>query len=287
MKPSPEPRERAGQVPFRSIGAYLLISFGVSWTILAFLLLLPAELEAIFGPLRAGNPLFILAVYSPALAAFGLVLHRAGLAGLRRYLSRLFLWRCHWGWYAYLLLGIPLLFYAGAVAKGTAFDPLPFDGAGDLLLTFGLLLFLGPIEEFGWRGLALPLLQQRYVPFWAGFLLGVVWGMWHLPAFFLGGSPQSDWSFPAFLIGATAAGVVLTPLFNASRGSLLLPILYHWQLINPVFPDAQPHDSLMFVAAAAVVTWIHRDTMFRKGDHTVTEVIPMTPPAGLQRMGAR
>ena len=102
-----------------------------------------------------------------------------------------------------------------------------------------------------------------------------------------GGSPQSDWSFPAFLIGATAVGVVLTPLFNASRGSLLLPILYHWQLINPVFPDAQPHDSLMFVAAAAVVTWIHRDTMFRKGDHTVTEVIPMTPPADLQRPGAR
>jgi pyruvate formate lyase activating enzyme len=34
-------------------------------------------------------------------------------------------------------------------------------------------LLLGPIEEFGWRGLALPLLQRRLAPFWAGASLGI------------------------------------------------------------------------------------------------------------------
>lgn len=266
----------AGQVPFRALGAYLLVSFGLCWSIVGLLLLFPDQLESVFGPLGIGNPLFILAVYSPAIAAFGLVIRHGGPTGLRRFLSRLLLWRCHWGWYVYLILGIPLLFYGGAAMKGTLFDPLPFDSAGELLMVFGLMLFLGPVEEFGWRGVALPLLQQRFAPFWAGLVLGLLWAIWHLPAFYLGGSPQSDWSFPAFLIGSTAAGVVLTPMFNAGRGSLLLPILYHWQLINPMLPDAQPHDTLMFVAAAIVVTWIHRDTMLRKGDHAVTAVIPIS-----------
>ncbi|WP_425482737.1 CPBP family glutamic-type intramembrane protease [Chelativorans xinjiangense] len=34
------------------------------------------------------------------------------------------------------------------------------------------MLVLGPVEEFGWRGFALPLLQRRMVPVWAGFVLG-------------------------------------------------------------------------------------------------------------------
>jgi membrane protease YdiL (CAAX protease family) len=36
-------------------------------------------------------------------------------------------------------------------------------------------LFLDPIEEFGWRGVALPLMQRKYSPFWAGLILGIVW----------------------------------------------------------------------------------------------------------------
>jgi hypothetical protein len=66
--------------------------------------------------------------------------------------------------------------------------------------------------------------------------------------------------------------VVLTPLFNASRGSLLIAALFHFQMMNPIWPDAQPWDSLLIIIAAVIIVWLNRGTMFRRGD-AVTEVL--------------
>ena len=261
----------------RSLIPFFAIAFGLAWSMIGLLILFPGQIESIFGELSASNPLFILAVYSPAIAAFVLVTRYAGLSGLRRYLSRLLLWRVHWGWYLFLVAGVPILFFAGAALKGNLTGwAFPFTTWQATAAALGFMLVLGPIEEFGWRGFALPLLQRRFAPIWAGLVLGVIWGVWHLPAFFLSGVPQSAWSFTPFLIGSIAIGVIVTPLFNSSRGSILLPLLLHWQLNNPIFPDAAPHDTAFFVAAAIVVTILNRRTMFDMGEG-VTEIIPMSP----------
>lgn len=63
-----------------------------------------------------------------------------------------------------------------------------------------------------------------------------VWGFWLLPAFLLSGTPQSEWSFAAFFLSAVAISVIVMPLFNQPRGSILLPALLHFQLINPIRP---------------------------------------------------
>jgi membrane protease YdiL (CAAX protease family) len=145
-----------------------------------------------------------------------------------------------------------------------------------LFLALALAVVKGPVEEIGWRGLALPLLQRKLAPIWAGMVLGLVWGLWHLPAFVLSGTPQGAWSFMPFFAGTIAASLILTPMFNASRGSILLPALFHLQLINPLWPDAQPYDTWTFVAAAVLTAWINRKTMFtRQG--AVTEVVPAGP----------
>ena len=64
----------------------------------------------------------------------------------------------------------------------------------------------------------------------------------------------------------------MTPLFNHSRGSLLLPAIFHLQLINPLWPDAQPYDTWLFVVVAVIVVWLNRETMFSRHS-AVTEVI--------------
>jgi uncharacterized protein len=128
----------------------------------------------------------------------------------------------------------------------------------------------------------LPLLQRRFAPLWSGLILGVIWGFWHLPAFLLSGTPQSAWSFTPFLMGSIAISVIVTPLFNASRGSILLPLLVHFQLNNPLWPNAQPYDTLFFVTAAAVVVWLNRKTMFRRVS-AVTDVISPSRPFTLRQ----
>jgi len=262
------------QIPLITFVPFLLISFGTAWGILALFIFFPNEMTGLVGELSGQHPLFYLAVYAPAIAASIIIIYNTGTGGFLRFLSRLLIWRCSLAWYAFLILGIPLLFYAGSALKGNLFsEPFPFSSLQALL---GALLFAvlkGPVEELGWRGFALPLLQRKLTPMSAALILGLIWGFWHLPAFLLSGMQQSEWSFTPFLAGTIAISVIMTPLFNASRGSILLPALVHFQFMNPLWPDAQPYDSIFVVTAAILIVWLNRSTMFTKKD-AFTEIVP-------------
>jgi hypothetical protein len=258
----------------RTLGVFVALAFALTWGLAALLVLFPAELEAAFGELSYTNPLFILAVYSPGIAAVFLVWLRCGFVGLMRFFRRLTLWRMPVAWWVFLAFGVPAIFYLGAAIKGTAFEPLPFPSWYELLPALALALFIGPIEEFGWRGLAMPLLQRKLAPIWAALVLGVIWAAWHIPAFLLGGTPQSSWSFPAFFIGVVAISVIMTPMFNAAGGSLLIPVLFHFQVNGPAWPDAQPWDTVVYVLAAGIVVLLNRRTMFRRGGGATDVLMP-------------
>jgi uncharacterized protein len=258
----------------KSLPLFLLISFGLAWGIMGLFIFNNEQMTAISGPLTGRHPLFVLSVYAPAIAALCVVFWASGFSGIKRLLSRLTLWRAPIAWYAFLLIGIPLIYYAGSVVKGNVLEnPFPFSGINEMLGALAFMMVLGPVEEFGWRGVALPLLQRHLAPIWAGLLLGLIWGLWHLPAFFLSGTPQSAWGLMPFVIGSVAVSVILTPFFNSSKGSILLPALFHFQLNNPLWPDAQPFDTYFFVAAALVVIWVNRSSMF-SSKNAVKDVIP-------------
>lgn len=246
----------------RMLIAFLAIAFSLTWGIAAVLIVFTAQVEAVFGPISYTNPLFILAVYSPGIAAVVLVTRRYGLRGLGAFFSRLTLWRMAPGWWLFLVAAIPAMFYLGALIAGRHIAPTGFASWLAIAPALLLTLFIGPIEELGWRGLALPLLQRRMAPIWSGLVLGVIWALWHVPAFLLSGAPQSSWSFPAFFFGVVALSVIITPMFNAAGGSILVAVLFHFQVNGPLWPDAQPWDTILFAVVALVVVWWNRHTMF-------------------------
>jgi membrane protease YdiL (CAAX protease family) len=248
----------------RTLIPFLALSFGLTWGIAAILIFYYDQVVAIFGEISISNPLYILAVYSPGIVGVFLVWRHYGLAGLSSFFKRLTLWRAPVKWWLFLILGVPAVVYAGAAIKGSISDPFPFSPWYQMLPALALALLLGPIEEFGWRGLALPLLQRRFAPFWSGLILGTIIAVWHIPAFLIGGSPLSDWSFVPYFAGVVAIYVIMTPFFNASKGSLLLAYLYHFQMMNPIFPDAQPWDNILWIAIAVIVVWLNRSKMFSR-----------------------
>lgn len=256
---------------------FLIITFGLTWGLASLLVLFPDLFPGIFGEMSMRNPIFILAVYSPGFAGVFLVWRKHGLKGLESYFQRLTLWRTSKWWWLFVLLAIPTIMYVGAAIKGTDFNLFPFSPWYQVIPALTLALFLGSIEEFGWRGLALPLLQKRFAPFWAGLIIGTIWMIWHAPAFLIGGTIQSGWAFAPFFVGGIASSLVMTALFNDSRGSLLLPFLLHFQMNNPIWPDAQPWDNLLLAFLGIIIVWLNRHKMFQRGAG-VTDIL--TPEKG-------
>jgi hypothetical protein len=261
-------------VTTKTLAPFLALAFGLTWGLAALLILFTDQIVAIFGEISMTNPLFILAVYAPGFAGIFLVWWHYGLKGLGSFFRRLTLWRVPILWWLFLILGIPAIVYAGAAVKGSISDPFPFSPWYQVLPALALALFLGPIEEFGWRGLALPLLQRRFAPFWAGLILGVFWALWHIPSFLMSGTPQSAWSFGPYFLGVVAISVILTPCFNVAKGSLLVAVLFHFQMMNPIFPDAQPWDILLWIAVAVIIVWLNRRTMFQRGAGVTDVLMP-------------
>lgn len=129
---------------------FLLIAFALAWSISGLYVFDSERMNSAFGPVSGRHPLFIFSVYAPAIAALCVVSRAAGADGMRRFLSRLLLWRCSRGWYAFILVGIPLIYCAGSLVKANLLEnPFPFSGVGESLSAMAFMLILGPVEEIG------------------------------------------------------------------------------------------------------------------------------------------
>lgn len=95
-------------------------------------------------------------------------------------------------------------------------------------------LLMGPLEELGWRGFALPRLQARFHPLAASVILGLFWANWHLPLLAISFYTTPYWlyvpliaavsviiGFGFNLCGGSAGAIYLHGLFNVGLGILL------------------------------------------------------------------
>jgi membrane protease YdiL (CAAX protease family) len=164
----------------------------------------------------------------------GLTLGRDGVVAL---LKRYLLWRVGWKWYLAALFLTPSLIVLGVYINAawigippdfsTAMAHKIFGEAAYLplfILPFFLVDLIANGEEIGWRGYVLPRLQAKHSALKSTLILGVIWGFWHLPKFL---SHWNTVSFVWFMVHTMAFAVVLTWLYNNSKGSLLLVSLCH------------------------------------------------------------
>src|SRR5215203_3345876 len=126
----------------------------------------------------------------PFLAAFVMTGATEGREGVRRLLRRFVLWRVGLRWYLFALIGLPAILVLGAIVLPGALAS--FQGLGPTIVTtylyfFAYIFFIGGglNEEPGWRGFALPRLQRLHGPLVGSLILGPLWGLWHLPLFWV------------------------------------------------------------------------------------------------------
>lgn len=154
----------------RPLVVFFALAFTLSWAIwLAYWL---TGVSAVFWLGGAGP-----------VAAAAIVTRYRGTQ--RAWLERVGRWRIAPRFYVLALAG-PVVVYGAmnlilAVLGNRPDVSLLADRVPVYASTWLAALWAGLVEEPGWRGFALPRLQERFTPVRATLLLGVLWGLWHLP----------------------------------------------------------------------------------------------------------
>lgn len=238
--------------PLRRVVFFSLLAFVITWAVWV-----PRAIDSdgLFGELGA------FWTYGPALAAVATAAMTAGRNGLRELGSRLTTWRVGWVWYVVAIVG-PLaiasviglvnMAFGGTFAEAIA--DVVDDGIGAVALTLvALSLTDGLGEETGWRGYALPRLLEVTGAVGASIVLGLIWAAWHLPLFWTDGASLFETSILVLFLRLPATAIMFTWLFQRTKGSLLLAIVFHAAL--NLFASAPTVDSLQVLWIGVVVHW--------------------------------
>ncbi len=243
---------------------YFVLAFVFTWA-----LWVPAALEArgLIPPLPV--PAGFLGIFGPMVAAIVVTAQEDGRAGLRSLLGRIVRWRVAPIWYGVAILG-PLVVTLAAITLHTVLGGQPpslglLIGTRPTLLIYVVYMMITVAfgEEVGWRGYALPALQVRHGALLASLILGVMWTLWHLPAFFNPDTLYSNLPFALFLAYIVPFAVLITWVFNSTGGSVLMAILVHavMNASSELWKTIPEHSVRPSTAAEAVAVNVHTNLM--------------------------
>lgn len=210
------------------VARHPLLSFFTLAIVITWLLALPSLLFAMpFKPFQTAG------AYGPLLSAV-IVSAVMGSAELNALFRRMTNFRFGPVWYLIAIFGNLLLYLLVAGLSGA---PLMQSLADNWTLIFTLYLpalltsyLVNPIgEETGWTGFALPRLQKRFKPWLAAVILGVIWAIWHLPAYFVPSEMGAfnPVNFILFVLSSIFIRIVWTWVTNNAHGSGIAGILLH------------------------------------------------------------
>jgi uncharacterized protein len=222
--------EGAARFGLLGVAKFFATTYGLSW--ICFVAAgrlsrpgLPANKPALLW-----STLLMVGTFAPGIVGTWRTWLEEGAAGTARLFGRVLQWRVSVRWYI-LAIGYFLAIRLSVVVADRAIA-----GAWPSLQQIPWYVFLPGIvfstpaqagEEIGWRGYALPRLGARFGFARASLIVGVVWGAWHAPLFFVPGLDKTGQSVVLFAVGSIALSVAMTWVYVHAQRSVLLMMIMH------------------------------------------------------------
>ena len=263
--------------------AYFALAYAISWIIVLPLVAYAQGFVEVPVPFT----LHYLNDLAPLLAAIIVTRIADGAEGLRDLLRRMIRWRGSLLWVLVAAFSPLVAFGIAAAIVVFAMGETPPDlgllGELPYLPYLGLggwifwLLTVGLGEESGWRGYALPKLQASMSAISASLIVTLWWVLWHLPRFFYfdGFLDQGFSALPLFALQLLLLSILLTWLYNSSRGSILAAALFHGGFNFFLTSPADIGEmtivirGLLIVWVIAVIVAFKPTNLSTKGKHTM------------------
>lgn len=221
-------------------------------------------------------PVNALSVWGPGFAAILLSLLTVGKTGVQELFHQIRRWRVGFQWYIFILffpVGQWVVARALDIVLGQSYEL----GASPILSEFGpeqaimlpiVIAFAFPNglgEELGWRGFALPKLQAKYNALISSVIIGLFWGIWHIPHWISQGLDLS--ALPLSVVYLVPVAILFTWVYNNTDGSLLLVWLLHasmaiTELFVPQLPT--PTEKILTLLVAILIVIVAGPTRFRR-----------------------
>ena len=212
----------------RPLPAYFVLAYAISWGG-GFAVLGPKFFRGEAYQLSDTILALLVMLLGPCLSGFMLTRTVDGKIGSRALFSHMRRWRVGYRWYFMAVLTFPILIMAVLSALTRLVSPEFAPSFAKLGIIYGLAA--GYFEEIGWMGFAYPKLRLKYSIFKASLILGVLHGVWHGAAGYLGSSQTlGGYWLPHFLLmwcfAMVALRVLIAWIYENTK-SLLLAQLAH------------------------------------------------------------
>lgn len=190
------------------------------------LVLVSSSLICYAAHLVEDNNLSILNVLMPSLLAFIYTMFKSGRKGLHDLFIKQTIKKTKLKWFVLSMTGIPLLgFLAVQTIRGFDMEDLGLRTT-QLMPQIIVIIMIAIGEEYGWRGFLLPRLMKKFSLFQSSLLLGLIWGVWHFPAYLIGTGTPLDMSFLVFMLWVILGTFFISWIYYYT-GSVLTSILVH------------------------------------------------------------
>jgi len=211
----------------KKIGLYLLYTFSITWFCWGSIIIGNRYLDMLWYGESLFWVLYTIGSLGPSISAyiiyrqfkedfhekyfvgfiFGKKLSKTALLIFTSY----FIWRFFMIWIAF---GIQ--------------KPISMNLIISMFINLILIIPQGGLEELGWRGILQPELEKicTFVP--SVLIVGVIWGIWHLPLWLIKGTVQSEFPFVLYLLSGIILSFTFTTVYKYTKNIFLCVLSHAW-----------------------------------------------------------